>query len=343
MRTLVTVGLVPPRCQEMDKQLARVKANLDACETPLSKFVFVTALQDRNETLFYRLLIDHLEGLAGIYLPYYRNSILSTDVQEACLFCKISETMSAMVYNLNPQDEVDVIVVTDGSRVLGLGDLGANGMQIPIGKLSLYVAAGGIRPKAILPVVLDVGTNNEKLLHDPLYLGMGHPRLENEDYYEFVDGVVTAAVSGWPRKKSSPDNIKGNVFLNAAGFRCAYSIPGLGIKATICSTNGKVHREEAHSMYLESGSAWLDSFQWTDRKGYLASGSPFKDVTLPNTMCTEPNPRNNSYSFPGLGLGITVSRATKVTPNMFLETAKTIAELATPAQLKEGILFPSVA
>lgn len=132
-----------------------------------------------------------------------------------------------MVYNW-PQDEVDVIVVTDGSRVLGLGDLGANGMQIPIGKLSLvkltsmllgdklrkfnltgtflfffyiqYVAAGGIRPKAILPVVLDVGTNNEQLLHDPLYLGMGHPRLDNEDYYAFVEEWVQAVKARWPSK-----------------------------------------------------------------------------------------------------------------------------------------------
>ncbi|KAG1098718.1 hypothetical protein G6F42_017944 [Rhizopus arrhizus] len=196
-------GLVPPRCQEMDKQLLRIKRNLDALDTPLAKFVFLSALQDRNETLFYKLLINYLDELSGI--------IYTPTVGEACLMShsiyrrsrgmyfssQDRGAMSAMVHNW-PHDEVDVIVVTDGSRVLGLGDLGANGMQIPIGKLSLYVAAGGIRPRSVLPVVLDVGTNNESLLHDPLYLGMGHPRLDGEEYYSFVDEWVTAVHSRWP-------------------------------------------------------------------------------------------------------------------------------------------------
>ncbi|MBM6387988.1 MAG: hypothetical protein JSY10_29255, partial [Paenibacillus sp.] len=161
-------GLVPPRCQEMDKQLLRIKRNLDALETPLAKFVFLSALQDRNEILFYKLLINYLDELSGIiYTPtgkvIYIKKFLPTfsrishiyiyifnSVGEACLMShsiyrrsrgmyfssQDRGAMSAMVHNW-PHDEVDVIVVTDGSRVLGLGDLGANGMQIPIGKLSL--------------------------------------------------------------------------------------------------------------------------------------------------------------------------------------------------------------
>ncbi|KAI7864929.1 malic enzyme [Spinellus fusiger] len=196
-------GLVPPRCQDMEKQILRVKRNLDTCESPLAKFIFLSALQDRNETLFYKLLMEHIEELSSIvYTPtvglacqkshsiYRRSRGMYFSSQDR-------GRMSAMVYNW-PHDEVDVIVVTDGSRVLGLGDLGANGMQIPIGKLSLYVAAGGIRPRAVLPVVLDVGTNNKNLLEDPLYLGMDHPRLEGEDYYSFVDEWVTAIHSRWP-------------------------------------------------------------------------------------------------------------------------------------------------
>jgi malate dehydrogenase (oxaloacetate-decarboxylating)(NADP+) len=126
----------------MDKQLLRIKRNLDSLDTPLNKFVFLSALQDRNETLFYKLLIEHLEELAGI--------IYTPTVGEACLkshsiyrrsrgmyfSSQDRGQMSSMMFNW-PHDEVDVIVVTDGSRVLGLGDLGANGMQIPIGKLSL--------------------------------------------------------------------------------------------------------------------------------------------------------------------------------------------------------------
>ncbi|KAG1189030.1 hypothetical protein G6F35_014156 [Rhizopus arrhizus] len=189
----------------MDKQLLRIKRNLDALETPIAKFVFLTALQDRNETLFYKLLITYLEELASIiYTPTVGQAcLLSHSIYRRSRGMYFSSQdrgdMSAMVHNW-PHDEVDVIVVTDGSRVLGLGDLGANGMQIPIGKLSLYVAAGGIRPRSVLPVVLDVGTNNESLLHDPLYLGMGHPRLDGEEYYSLVDEWVTAVHSRWPSK-----------------------------------------------------------------------------------------------------------------------------------------------
>ncbi|KAI8579774.1 hypothetical protein K450DRAFT_240274 [Umbelopsis ramanniana AG] len=414
-------GLVPPRCQEMDKQLARVKANLDACETPLSKFVFVTALQDRNETLFYRLLIDNLEELAGIiYTPtvglacqrfhsIYRRSrgmYFSTQDRGA---------MSAMVYNW-PQEEVDVIVVTDGSRVLGLGDLGANGMQIPIGKLSLYVAAGGIRPKAILPVVLDVGTNNEQLLHDPLYLGMGHPRLDNEDYYSFVDEWVQAVKARWPNALIQfedfkyphaynllnkyrdevtcfNDDIQSTSAITLAGILAALKARGLqqeqlaeerivcvgagSAGVGVCEgiidcmvAQGRVRtREEAYSKIwmLDQHGLLGNAAISSNDPGRIAQGPDrpvklderqrnYAKMDLPDRISLEEvvervkngqvcrtNQCNNSYSFPGLGLGITVSRATKVTPSMFLETAKTIANLASPSQLKEGTLFPGVA
>ncbi|GAA5801487.1 hypothetical protein EDC94DRAFT_548890 [Helicostylum pulchrum] len=481
-------GLVPPRCQEMDKQLLRIKRNLDALETPLAKFVFLSALQDRNEILFYKLLINHLDELSGI--------IYTPTVGEACLMShsiyrrsrgmyfssQDRGAMSAMVHNW-PHDEVDVIVVTDGSRVLGLGDLGANGMQIPIGKLSLYVAAGGIRPRSVLPVVLDVGTNNESLLNDPLYLGMGHPRLDGEDYYTFVDEWVTAVHSRWPnaliqfedfkyphaynllnkyREKITcfNDDIQSTSAITLAGILASLKArnlsptdlnqeriicvgagsAGVGVCEGIVDAmvaQGKVKsREEAysriwmldqdgllgnpalstvdstaafdarHQNFDERQRCYIKSdlsdrlsledliekvkptvllgltgvpgvfsekairamakyqekpivfplsnpdtraectaeqaFKWTDGRAIFASGSPFPDVTLPNGKVCKTNQCNNSYSFPGLGLGITVSRARTVTPNMFLETANTIADLASPAQLKEGILFPGV-
>ncbi|KAG0936799.1 hypothetical protein G6F32_009986 [Rhizopus arrhizus] len=196
-------GLVPPRCQEMDKQLVRVKRNLDACETPLSKYIFLAALHDRNETLYYKILMEHMGELAKIvYTPTVGEASQMAQAiyrRPRGMYFSTEDrgNMSAMVYNW-PQDEVDVIVVTDGSRILGLGDLGANGMHIPVGKLSLYVAAGGIKPRAVLPVVLDVGTNNKELLNDPLYLGMPHPRIEGDEYYDFVDEWVTAVRSRWP-------------------------------------------------------------------------------------------------------------------------------------------------
>ncbi|KAF8961696.1 Malic enzyme [Entomortierella lignicola] len=483
-------GLVPPRAQEMDKQLQRIMRNLREAKTPLEKFVFMTALQDRNETLYYRLLIDNLAELSQI--------IYTPTVGEACqrfhsiyrrargmYFSSLDRgQMAAMIHNW-PHDQVDVIVVTDGSRVLGLGDLGANGMQIPIGKLSLYVAGGGIRPTSILPVVLDVGTNNESLLNDPLYLGMGHRRLEGEEYYSFVDEWVHAVHTRYPHALIQfedfkyphaynllnkykdkvccfNDDIQSTSAVALAGVLSSLKARGKPIDSLheeriicvgagsagvgVCEgiidcmvEQGKVKtREEAYSkiwmldqhgllgnslyenndgtrpspiglgdraslderqlcylkkdmkdrMSLEdvvkaikptvilglSGAPGVftegairamadgvekpvvfplsnpthqsecsaeEAFKWTDGRAIFASGSPFKDVEYKGKI-RKVNQINNAMSFPGLGLGVTVSRASRVTSKMFLETAITIANMASEDQLKEGILFPGV-
>ncbi|KAG0305760.1 Malic enzyme [Dissophora globulifera] len=483
-------GLVPPRTQEMDKQLQRIIRNLRGCRTPLEKFVFMTALQDRNETLYYRLLIDNLEELSQI--------IYTPTVGEACQrFHSIYRRargmyfsshdrgqMAAMVHNW-PHDQVDVIVVTDGSRVLGLGDLGANGMQIPIGKLSLYVAGGGIRPTSILPVVLDVGTNNEELLNDPLYLGMGHRRLDGDEYYSFVDEWVHAIQNRYPdaliqfedfkyphaynllhkyqdKVCCFNDDIQSTSAVALAGVLASLKARGKAIDdlneerivcvgagsagVGVCEgivdcmvEQGKVKsRAEAYSriwmldqhglignphlgseeagkrapigladraelderqlQYLKkdmhdrtnledvvkaikptvilglSGAPGVftegairamaegvekpvvfplsnptrssecsaeQAFEWTDGRAIFASGSPFKDVEYKGEI-RKVNQINNAMSFPGLGLGITVSRATRVTGKMFMETAITIANMASEDQLKNGVLFPGV-
>ncbi|RHY13879.1 hypothetical protein DYB25_008339 [Aphanomyces astaci] len=178
-------GLVPPRRLNMKLQLEKLYSLYQEEENPLRKNIFLSELQNRNETLFFRLLIDYIEE---------------------------------MVYNW-PCDDVQVIVVTDGSRILGLGDLGVNGMGIPIGKLALYTAAGGIDPRKVLPVVLDLGTNNETYLKDPYYLGMQHRRLEGnecsreqahldcsyircivgEAFYSVVDEFMRAVRHRWPK------------------------------------------------------------------------------------------------------------------------------------------------
>ena len=152
--------------------------------------------------MFHRVLIDNIEELAPI--------IYTPTVGEACI--KFGESfrdprgmyfnyhdrgdMAAMMYNW-PHADVHVIVVTDGSRILGLGDLGANGMGIPIGKLALYCAAGGIAPHRVLPVMFDAGTNNESLLNDPTYLGMKHNRLDGEEYFDMLDEFVHACYARW--------------------------------------------------------------------------------------------------------------------------------------------------
>lgn len=196
-------GLVPPRQLPLDVQAEKIMHMVDSITDPLDKASFLSDLQDRNETLFFRVLIDNLERLA----PY----VYTPTVGQVCLrfgsyfrrargmyFSSEDEGQyTAMVYNW-PHDDVEIVVVTDGSRVLGLGDLGANGMGIPIGKLALYVAAGGINPRKVLPVMLDLGTDNEALSRDPWYLGVTHPRLEGDEYFAHVHEFMNAVRTRWP-------------------------------------------------------------------------------------------------------------------------------------------------
>jgi malate dehydrogenase (oxaloacetate-decarboxylating)(NADP+) len=197
-------GLLPPHVHTMKEQVDRVVENYRRKDTDLGRYVHILSLQDRNETLFYRVVLDNLEELMPI--------IYTPTVGEACqkyghIFrrtrgCFIAEKhrgrMADVLKNW-PLVDVRVIVVTDGERILGLGDLGANGMGIPVGKLSLYTACAGIHPADCLPVVLDVGTNNEELLNDPLYIGTKEQRLRGEEYYDFVDEFITAATTVFPQ------------------------------------------------------------------------------------------------------------------------------------------------
>ncbi|WVZ04685.1 hypothetical protein V8G54_018031 [Vigna mungo] len=170
----------------------------------LSKWRILNRLHDRNEILYYRVLIRNIKEFAPIiYTPTVglvceNYSGLFRRPRGMYFSVKDKGEMMSMIYNW-PADEVDMIVLTDGSRILGLGDLGVQGIGIPIGKLDMYVAAAGINPRKILPVMLDVGTNNEKLLKDPLYLGVRQPRLEGEEYLSIVDEFMEAVHARWPK------------------------------------------------------------------------------------------------------------------------------------------------
>jgi malate dehydrogenase (oxaloacetate-decarboxylating) len=197
------LGLLPPSVATLEEQLARTYEAFRASGSDIAKHIYLRALQDRNETLFYRLLREHLaEMMPVIYTPV---------VAEACqrfsdiyrrprgLFIAYPERdrIDEMLCNWGPE-HVDVIVVTDGERVLGVGDQGAGGMGIPIGKLALYTACGGIDPDGTLPIFLDAGTDNQELLKDPLYLGWEHERIRGPEYLAFVDAFVAAAKRRWP-------------------------------------------------------------------------------------------------------------------------------------------------
>ena len=191
------LGLLPTAVKTLEDQAAHCWHEFCTRHDDLDKHIYLRALQDRNETLFYRVLHDHIpETLPIVYTP---------TVGEACqrfgeiyrrprgLFVSYPERdcLDEVLRN-RPQRDVDVIVVTDGQRILGLGDQGIGGMSIPIGKLSLYTLIGGIDPARTLPIVLDVGTDNAELVDDPLYLGWRHRRIDDDDYYAFIDQFVTA-------------------------------------------------------------------------------------------------------------------------------------------------------
>ena len=203
-QALGLVGLIPDITEKGDLQLQRVNLQLAEKPTDLERYIYLTNLLDHNEMLFYRTVMsDPARFLPIVYDP---------TIGEACLkFGHIYRQPRGMYLSMArrgmvkeilknwPQKDVRFICVTDGGRILGLGDLGANGAGIPIGKLQLYTACAGVPPQYLLPMYLDAGTNNEQYLHDPLYLGMRKPRPSTEDLYSFVDEFVLAVQEVFPK------------------------------------------------------------------------------------------------------------------------------------------------
>lgn len=190
-------GLLPPIVESLDDQCVRAYQAFALKSNDLERHIYLRQLQDTNEVLFYRLLLDHIDEM----LPLVYTPVVALGCQEFSHIYRrprgifisypLRHSIPALLRN-HPNPEVDVIVVTDGERILGIGDQGVGGLGIPIGKLSLYTLIGGIHPARTLPVVLDVGTNNEERLRDPEYLGWRHPRITGKDYDDFIDAFVRA-------------------------------------------------------------------------------------------------------------------------------------------------------
>lgn len=458
-------GLLPPRVFTLEEQLQRVTENLARKESDLERYVYLAALQDRNETLFYRTIIDHIEQLVPI--------IYTPTVGEACsqyglvfrrsrgLYVSSEDRgrVSQLLRNW-PAKDIRVIVVTDGERILGLGDLGAHGMGIPIGKLALYTACAGVPPSQCLPVMLDTGTDREELLADPLYIGMQHRRVRGPAYDALVDEFVAAVEEVFPRAliqfedfatanalallgryrnrtASFNDDIQGTAGVVLAALLAAGRLTGtplsgqrlvfLGAGAAATGIAGLVVQamvEEGLPVELARDRCWMvdehglvtasrtdlppsrkafapqhapvpdllsvvqeihptaligvsghgggftqavvrsmaeahprpvilalsnptshsectaeEAYRWSDGRAIYASGSPFDPVTV-DRQSYVPAQANNAYIFPGIGLGVVLSAARRVSDAMFAAAARRLAALTTEADLARGTLLP---
>ena len=389
-------GLLPPHVHSQDEQVTRVLNNLRRISDPLDKFVALNALHDRNEALFFRVLCDNIDemqplvytptvGLAcqkyGLVFQGPRGIFIGTNDRG-----HVAEVLCNWPY------QAGIIVVTDGERILGLGDLGANGMGIPVGKLSLYVACAGVSPQLCLPVTIDVGTNNETLLKDPFYVGLRQRRVTGgklgdqkilflgagEAATGIADLVAAAMVAQGLTEsaahqrcwlvdskglviKSRTDLAEHKVpyaqdhapigdFLSAVKTLQPTAIIGV---AAVSGTFTKEVLEEMARINqrpivfaLSNPTSQAEcnaeqAYRWTNGRALFACGSPFDPVQF-NGKTFVPRQGNNSYIFPGVGLGAIVSRARHISDDMFMTAAHTLAHLVTESDLEQGSLYPAL-
>jgi len=459
-------GLLPPHVLSQKEQADRILLNLRKLTDPLDKFVALNSLHDRNESLFFRILCDHIDEMQPIvYTP-----IVGLACQK---FGQIFQRPRGMFIGINDRGNIanvlrnwpyqaGIIVVTDGERILGLGDLGANGMGIPVGKLSLYTACAGIHPQLCLPITLDVGTNNDALRDDPFYVGLRQRRVTGAAYDEFLDEFMAATQEVFPgvvvqfedfanhnafrllekyrdRLCTFNDDIQGTAAVALAGLFSALRVTGAPLteqqilflgageaatgiadlvvsamvaqglpreqalrKCWLVDSQGLVVKSRAklaeHKLtyahdhpqigdFLSAVKALKptaiigvsavggtftsevleemarinaqpivfalsnptsqaectaeQAYRWTGGRALFACGSPFDPVQL-NGKTYVPRQGNNSYIFPGVGLGAIACGAKSIPDDMFMTAAHTLAHLVTESDLEQGSLYPAL-
>jgi malate dehydrogenase (oxaloacetate-decarboxylating) len=471
-------GLLPPHVGTLEDQRERRKTSLDSRTSAFAKYRMMRDLQDNDETLFYSFIEHNIEELLPI--------VYTPTVGEGCqrfseiwrkprgLFLSFPHKERIDKILANPRyDEVRCIVVSDGERILGLGDQGAGGMGIPIGKMALYTALAGIPPEHCLPILLDVGTDNETHLNDPIYIGWQHKRVRGQEYDDFVEAFVSAVEKRWPhillqwedfagvnasrlleryrnRLCTFNDDIQGTAAVTTATLLAGVYATGVPLREQTIAMFGagsagigiinmlvaamqeeglteeqarkRIYafnrygllvegckgirpgqepllrkREDVAGWKLEGGDAIslldvvrnakvtvlagvsaqagafteeivremarhierpvifplsnptsqseavpADLLKWTDGRALVGTGSPFAPVEVNGKMVRIAQV-NNSYIFPGLALGILVSRARRVTDRMFMAAAKTLASLSPARNDKTAALLPPMA
>jgi len=461
-------GLLPPHVHTQEEQVQRYLAHLRDLPSPLEKFIDLNALHDRNEALFFRVIAENPDEIMPlIYTPTVGLACQSFGYifqRPRGLFIGANDRgRIAGVLRNWPRRDVGIIVVTDGERILGLGDLGANGMGIPVGKLSLYAGCAGVHPQRCLPVMLDVGTDNESLRRDPFYVGLRQKRLRGRRYDEFIEEFVEAVQKVFPgaliqfedfananafrlleryrdRVCTFNDDIQGTAAVVLAGLYSALRITRSALKdqRILCLGAGeaamgicdlvvsaleqqglapedarrrcwlfdsrslvvasRTDLVEHKRRYAHEGPRITDfagavetlkptaiigvaavggtftqpvveamvranerpivfalsnptsksectaeqAYRWSGGKALFACGSPFDPVELGGNRYV-PRQGNNSYIFPGVGLGVIASRARRVTNEMFLAAAKALASRTSKADLEQGSLYPPLA
>lgn len=259
-------GLLPFHISTLEEQVERRYENFKEKPDPLTKYIFLSNLQNRNEILFYRLVSEHISEMVPlIYTPTIGDvstyfSILYRQHRGLYLSYPLEDKLEEIIANW--QSDVDVIVVTDGERILGLGDVGVGGMAISQGKLALYTLFGGIHPSRVLPVMLDLGTNNQALLDDPLYLGWRHPRVTGDDYDKFVDLFIRAVKKRFPK-----------VLLQWEDFARAHAMPLLErYQDKICSFNDDIQGTASVALAAIMGAVKLTRSKLKDQKVAMLGG-----------------------------------------------------------------------
>lgn len=459
-------GLFPPHISTQEEQVTRFMRSLQRLPDPLEKYIALNALHDRNEALFFRVIIDHIDEMQPI--------IYTPGVGLACQkFGMIFQRPRGIFITPNDKGHIasmlrnwphraGLIVVTDGERILGLGDLGANGMGIPVGKLALYSACAGVHPSLCLPVMIDTGTDNTELLVDPFYMGQRQRRLRGQAYDDLLEEFMNAAEEVYPgvviqfedfanqnafrllekyrdRACVFNDDIQGTAAVALAGIFSALRITGQSVaeqkvlflgageaatgiadlvttammaqgldeKAArnrnwlvdsrglvVKSRKDLAHHKLAYAHEHKEVVGLLDAvralkptaiigvsavggtftkevleemaklnkqpivfalsnptsqsectaeeaYRYTGGRALFACGSPFDPVTLDGTTFV-PRQGNNSYIFPGIGLGAIMSRSRRITDEMFMGSAHMLASLTTESDLAQGSLYPSL-